>query len=455
MDTLNPSMLAEWTGGEWRNGSPDHVASVANDTRRLQPGQLFAALRTGARDGHDFISSALESGAAGAIVDRFQPSVSLPQLVVADVGRALLEAARTYRHTWRAKVVGITGSCGKTTCKEILSCLLSGTNTLITQGNLNNLLGVPMSMLKPEASYADYAVLEAGISEPGEMAQLAKTIDPEVGIITAIGAAHLEALRSVENIAIEKGKLLQTSRAETAFVGESALPFLKELGCEQAVPVVPDDDLSAPWAYRFEFSKGRTRLRQRIGENVQDFEYEGTGEGLASNVALAIAAATVLGVEVAALRTALTNWKPSHMRNEWRRIGQRRVFLDCYNANPVSMRDSLRTFLRETPPEGPRCYVIGCMEELGEESRHWHERLGRELALQKEDLLLVIGSEAASVLRGMKETGRDSEHCFEIRDLGEAERHLEEFAGDIFLKGSRRYKLETLLDVISERRARC
>ncbi len=448
METIDPVAFAQWTSGEWKNGVPAAISGIHNDSRKLESGQLFIALRTAARDGHDFLEAARARGAAGAIVDRFQPDVDLPQLLVDDVSKALIAAAKGYRSTWKANVVGITGSCGKTTCKEVLACLLAGQKTLSTPGNLNNLIGVPMTVLRPQASEARFAVLEAGISERGEMQQLAAAIDPEWGIVTAIGPAHLQDLGSVETIAFEKGKLLQGGRLRGAFVGESAEPYLKELACPNAVLVKRDSGFVSDWSYDFESQAGRSLLRQKLAGKIQEFEYAGVGAGLASNVALAIAAACTLGLSVEEIRAALKSWAPAQMRNEWRELENGRVFLDCYNANPLSMRDSLATFIGETSEDLPRFYLIGCMEELGAEAACLHAELGRELPLRKQDFLLVIGGEAKSVLRGMKDAGRDTENCFEIASVEEAREGLSRFSGSVFLKGSRRYRLETALEFL-------
>lgn len=448
MDTIDPSDLARWCSGEWKGGTPERISGLTNDTRSLEEGQLFAAIKTESRDGHEFLEAAKAAGAAAAIVERYQALVDLPQLLVSKVGKALLAAARGYRRTWKGEVVGITGSCGKTTCKDLLTALFSARKCLSTKGNLNNLIGVPMSILRPEGTTCEFAVLEAGISEPGEMEQLAKAIEPDWAIISAIGPAHLQDLGDVETVAHEKGFLARGSRIKGTFLGETCLPYLDMLELDKAQIVKRDKHHSVEWAYVFKSKDGSTQLRQRIGGSVQVFEYKGVGAGLASNVALCLALAFTMGLEIEELREGLAKWKPSPLRNEWRRMGECLAFIDCYNANPVSMSDSLKSFSENTPESEARFYLIGCMEELGSEAVELHKKLGESIPLRKGDFLLVIGGEAKSVLHGMKDAGCDMDRCFEIENLEESREYLAEFKGNFFLKGSRRYHLENALEYL-------
>ncbi len=369
----------------------------------------------------------------------------MPQLEVEDTGEAILRMAREFRQSWNAPVVGITGSCGKTTCKELLRLMLGSERTLSTQGNLNNLIGVPMSVLRPEATEARYAVLEAGISEPGEMARLAEVIDPDWVVVTAIGPAHLRDLGSVANVAMEKGRLAGGKRVKTVLAGESCEPFAGYLGGTKVCLVRPDPHLDEEWSYRFSSVEGATRLQQRVFGEVVDFEYAGLGKGLASNVALAVAAAKSMCVSTEGVREGLAQWRSPDLRGQWVEREGSRILLDCYNANPMSMQDALATFVDNTPDSEPRLFVVGCMEELGGLSVRYHEKLGEELPFRKEDFLLVLGDEAASVLRGMKTAGYDMDRCAEVSSAREVGERLASFSGSVFLKGSRRYCLEEAL----------
>jgi len=443
---LKPEDLALWSAGRWRGGVPRAISGIANDTRKLETGNLFAAFRTERRDGHDFLEAAAMAGAAGAVVERYLPEISMPQLVVKDVGSALLAMARGYRLGWPGDVIGITGSCGKTTCKEILRCLFSFSRSLATEGNRNNLIGVPISLLRPEGSQSEYAIIEAGISEPGEMRRLAGAIDPDWAIVTSIGAAHLKELGAVSNVAREKGELARGERVHATFLGASCEPFVGELGARNARLVKPDASLSADFSFRFECGSGRTRFEQRHDDEIFACDYEGVGDGLASNMALALALAGSMGLDLARLRSGLSDWRPSALRNEWRWFGGRAVYLDCYNANPVSMAEALRTFSRNAPASQPRLYLVGCMEELGEGSSKYHYELGRSLPLRAQDQALVIGEDAPSVLAGTMAEGRSAKQCCQIWDAAQALEVASVFEGSLFLKGSRRYKLETVIE---------
>ncbi len=449
VNTLDPCLLAQWSGGEWRNGVPQEVVGFGNDTRRLACDELFVAIVTDCRDGHDFLQEAQANGASGALVDSFRPEVNFPQLVVSNVLMALQSMAAQYRQRWKAVVVGITGSCGKTTCKELLTAMLGRESVLSTIGNLNNLIGVPLSMLRPEAMEVRFVVLEAGISEEGEMAQLAKMIDPDYTVVTEIGPSHLEKLLSVQAVAREKGILARGKRVKRVFAGESCERYIADFGDASVALVRENAAAEEEWSYFFRSDQGRSTFAQRALGGVEHFEYGGAGRGLASNFALAAALARSLGVEPKRIRESLESWQPRGMRGEWMRLGKKTVLLDCYNANPLSMKDSLEMFVAQSPECQPRLFLIGCMEELGESSSVYHEELGRAFPLRLQDELFVVGEEAYSVMKGLKDMGRDLERCHVIGGVEQARSRIASFEGGIFLKGSRRYRLEEALSGLS------
>ncbi|MGH8175218.1 MAG: UDP-N-acetylmuramoyl-tripeptide--D-alanyl-D-alanine ligase [Steroidobacter sp.] len=189
-------------------GEDRAFTSVSTDTRTLQPGALFVALGGPNFDGHEFVAAALDRGAVAALVDR-PLSAELPQVVVADPLAALSAFAREWRRQFRIPVVGVTGSNGKTTTKELIGSILSRVGpTLVTRGNLNNHIGVPLTLLDLNATHR-YAVIEMGANHQGEIAHLANIAEPTVGIVTNAGAAHLEGFGSLEGVAAGKGEMLR------------------------------------------------------------------------------------------------------------------------------------------------------------------------------------------------------------------------------------------------------
>ncbi|MBL4576559.1 MAG: hypothetical protein JKY51_10785, partial [Opitutaceae bacterium] len=203
---FDPVLLADWAKGEWRDSIPRcPVTGFSIDTRTLKEGDLFIALKTDERDGHEFLGNAAEAGAVGAVVNRRVVGVGIPQLVTDDPMRALQEIAREHRRLFTSPIVGVTGSCGKTSSKDIIALLLGGPEEVLsTHANLNNALGVPLTLLELDPGKHQVGVIEAGISLVGEMELLGSLIHPDVTVVTMIGSAHLDGLKSLETVAKEK-----------------------------------------------------------------------------------------------------------------------------------------------------------------------------------------------------------------------------------------------------------
>jgi len=225
MPFFDPESLAEWSRGEWNRSPRNLVSGFSHDSRRMESGGMFVAVRA-ERDGHDFIRNAARLGASSAMVDHFVAESDLPQLKTTDVGDAFLRIAHMHRSNFEGKIVGVTGSCGKTSTKDALQLLLGADTCLATNGNFNNLLGVPLTLLRLEHSLHRQAVVEAGINQIGEMAKLAKTIAPDITLVTMVASAHLEGLGSETKVAQEKARLIQDSgTVKTAIFPEQCLKF--------------------------------------------------------------------------------------------------------------------------------------------------------------------------------------------------------------------------------------
>ena len=454
MPSFEPAQLATWTSGRWNRDPGSALTGFGIDTRTLSAGQVFVALRTEQRDGHDFLQQAAEAGAGAALVDEARPECDLPQLVVADPLRAFQQIALKHRQNFLGKVIGITGSAGKTSTKNLLAGML-GDRTLSTQGNLNNHLGVPLTLTRLDPAEHDFAVIEAGISAPGEMAVLAAMIDPDAAIVTLVDHAHTEGLGDLEGVAREKAFLPAAVKEQ----GDRVLPVkVAELPAFQVLPatrvvVSPSEVLSRPVgenevSFLATAQTGSTLLSVVTGSSVPEtYKMSRVSEGMAQNAVLAITMARRLGIPSEQVQSGLTAWTPPALRGEVRQEGNRLIYLDCYNANPASMQDALKAFAEYTQDLPARLFVLGGMEELGAESALKHMELGEQLELRVDDAVFVVGTHATAVRAGALSRGACELQVKVHPDTSALSDLVAAWEGPVFIKGSRRYRLETLIQV--------
>ncbi|HLP08432.1 MAG TPA: UDP-N-acetylmuramoyl-tripeptide--D-alanyl-D-alanine ligase [Opitutaceae bacterium] len=454
MPLFPPDRLAAWTHGRWTALPAELIRGFNPDSRTVQPGQVFVALRTDKRDGHDFLSAAAESGSVAALVGRPVANSELPQLIVTDPLVAVQEIARLHRRAAGTKVIGVTGSAGKTSTKNLLARLLGEAPAILaTEGNLNNFLGVPLTLLRLEPGVTRTAVIEAGINMTGEMRGLAQMIQPDHAIVTLVAPAHLERLGSIETVAHEKSELLRwLPPGGLAFFPWDAwqYPSFRHVGAESCVAVPASVD-PAPAADRTHFVRfsvlhdvAGTEITLHTGGPARRFRLRRVSDGMAQNVVLALLLASALGVADDQLQRRLAGWEPTRLRGELRDMGERKVYLDCYNANPASMADALAVFQQLAPPALPRLYILGGMEELGAAAADYHRRLGASLHLRDGDRVWTIGPHAAAVGEGMLAAGNVRSQVHIAADLDALRTPLAAFQGAVFVKGSRRFQLESL-----------
>lgn len=456
MPTFAPEQLAAWTGGRWTTPPVVALSRFNYDTRKLRVGDVFVAIKTEKRDGHDYLVEAQMAGAFAAIVRAENGGVTLPQLVVADPLAALQAIAREHRRQFRGPVVGISGSAGKTSTKDLLALLLGGAScgVVATEGNLNNHIGVPLTLTRIDPADHRFAVVEAGISMPGEMQTLADMIDPDVAIITLVAPAHTEELGGLEGVAREKALLAARASGVAIFPTQAAAfgPFrdlpVPTITVERADAVRPAGLGRDRAFFALSHRAERTGISLAFGAATPViYTMRRVSDGMAQNAALAICAAVWLGIPRDAIQARLAEWKPAKLRGELRVIDGRLLYLDCYNANPASMADALRTFEVVAPAAQPRLYVLGCMEELGADAPMHHRTLGRSLKLRPQDQLMVIGTHAHDVCAGVLDQGDFTRQIQIVSSLEPMTAALSEWRGTAFIKGSRRYQLEKILEV--------
>lgn len=437
-------------GGIISKGECSFVTGVTTDSRQAGPGELFIPLAGERFDGHDFIMQAFENGACAALTHRdgIDPA-GRPLIRVGDTLAALRDLAAYYRSKFNIPFVGITGSVGKTSTKDMVACVLrSRFNVLATSGNLNNEIGVPLTIFGLDGNH-EAAVVEMGMSGSGEISRLTAIVKPAVAIITNIGMAHIEKLGSRQNILKAKLEILEGLDSDGLVVlnwDDNLLNGVKSLLTHRTVSYGLEEGA--------DYRAGSINSN---GEGGMDFEL--TMEGLSYDVHLpapgvhnvynalaAVAAGRGLGVPMADIIRGISEYKPGKMRMNILAAGRIKVINDAYNAGPQSMKAALDV-LEEIGAAGGRIAVLGDMLELGGWAREAHIEVGRYAAGKRLDRLVTVGPNAEYIAKGAAEAGFPGERIACFSDNEEAAAFLEEMLqnGDtVLIKGSRGMRMEEL-----------
>ena len=453
MFTINDIAVA--TGGNVHGAPKGEVQGISTDSRTTQPGQLFVALRGDRFDGYDFIDQVAERGVRVVLAERSHPLTEADKItviVVPDTLRALGDLAAAYRRRFHdLPVVGVTGSNGKTTTKEMLAAILEQTGPgLKTAGNLNNLIGLPQMVFQLNDEHR-WAILEMGMSEPGEIDRLAEIAAPRTGIVLNAFPAHLESMKNVAGVARAKGELLLRLPTD---------------GC---AIVNADDRLIAqqpvrPGARRVTFGLGNANVRAteivNLGIDGQRFELHlddqpltvtlrSYGQHAIYNALAAAAAAHVMGIGRQLIKSGLERFRPYDKRFQLEHCGELILIDDSYNANPASMAAALTT-LAELKGAGRAFVALGDMLELGDGEQELHRELGEQAATVA-DRLYLRGELTAWTAEGALAAG------MKATDVVRASVH-EEIAADILkhakpgdlvlVKGSRGMRMDRVAEAI-------
>ena len=458
-----PTSMAEVAlacGGQLTRGPAGAVADgVSTDSRQVQPGQLFVALRGARHDGHAFVAQALEAGACGVVVERGRaqqvPEGPWAVIEVDDTLEALQRLAAHHRRRLGARVVAVTGSVGKTTTKEMVASILARRWRVVrAPASYNNEIGVPLSLLAAGAS-TQAVVLELAMRGPGQIARLARLSAPEVGIITNVGESHLGLLGSREAIARAKGELL-----EHLPEGGSAVLFGDDpLVMAQASRRTPGCRLltfgtGARVDVRVESLQGGglggTAFHLATPWGDVDCRLAAAGPHFALDAAAAAAAALSLGSSLQEVAEGLAGFSPGPMRLQVEPVGSVVILNDAYNASPTSMRAALETLARvvQERPGTRAVAVLGDMLELGPVAPEAHREVGRLAAQRGVGLLVAVGQMASHLARGAADGGLAGEQVVVAADADEAARLASRRVrpGDVVLvKASRAVGLERVV----------
>ena len=444
------------TGAELLQWGPGPFGGVSTDSRQVNAGQVFVALRGPRYDGHDFVPQALGRGATAVVGERAaqEPPQGVAWLKVGDGLRALGDLAAARRRTLPVRVVGITGSNGKTTTKEMIASVLaaSGAKVAKSPGTENNLVGLPRTLLGLSGDER-YAVLEMGMNHPGEIWRLAEIARPDVGVITNVGPAHLEGLGGVANVAAAKGELALALSSGSTLIVNAADPWLVPLAESFAGRTILAGGDGPVRALSTEPATDGQRLTIEIdGERVA-VHLRARGAHNVANALLAAAVGSTLGLSVEAIAAGLAAFVPPPMRLEALSLpGGARILNDAYNANPASAAAALASLAAE--PARRRIAVLGEMWELGAEAARYHRELGRDAAAAGVDLLIAVGRYAAEIGVGAEEAGLPPSRVKLSATAEEAAELVaaEIAAGDVVLvKGSRGARMEEVVRVLGGR----
>ncbi len=436
--------LVRITGGQLRNlplATP--VRGFALDSREVQPGQVFVALQGTRFHGVRFAQEAVARGATVVLTDRPPAPQTLPYLLVPDTQQALLDLARVARMRLQARVIGITGSVGKTTTKDLLAHLLSlRYRVQKAPKSFNNFIGLPLTLLNA-AEDTEVLILELGTNHPGEMNPLAAIARPHLALITAIAEAHLGFFGSLEAIAREKAALLYHTWPGPAFVNETLAPYL-----DLFHQVLPEGVDLVPYGPRSQ----QVRI-QRLGLLENRWKWQGEewisrpgGPGPLYNTLGALAVAQHLGLDPKQLSRALASFHPPAMRMEVFQQGNVTVVNDAYNANPASMENLLETL---KPQHSRVLLVLGDMLELGAFSEALHRQVARRAYEMGFRRLVAVGQEARFYVEELR--NRPMEllvHSNTPAEAAEAVRRALRPGDILALKASRAVALETLLPLV-------
>lgn len=388
---VSVQQLAALTGGQVAGEAAPCFSRVCTDSRRVQPDDLFVALRGEHFDGHDFIATAAAAGAAAALVDTPQSGTGLPQVVVADTLLALGQLAAFNRDQFQGPVVGVTGSAGKTSVKQLMASVLAQQfSTLMTQGNLNNHIGVPLTLLSLEAGH-EAAVVEMGASGRGEIAYTAQWVKPRVGIITNAAEAHIEGFGSLEGVVSTKGELLDFIAADGTAVLNADDAFFSRW-CERAAPrrvlSFGFSETADVRATGLQCTLDGSPFRLHYGADSWSVRLPLLGAHNVANALAVAAAGFALGLPAAVIVAGLEQAQAVAGRLQWVQGAQgQRILNDAYNANPASVRAAIDVLKQSANG----WLVLGDMAELGDNEQAQHAAIGGYAQAQGIRHLLATG----------------------------------------------------------------
>lgn len=430
------AMHGDLLGTDWA------FTGVSTDTRGLKSGELFVALQGLHFDGHDYLSEAKAKGAAGVVVTH-AVAVDLPQIIVADTRLALGQLAGAWRERFDRPVIAVTGSNGKTTVKEMIAAILLEAGAVhATRDNLNNEIGVPLTLLALGSEHRA-AVIEEGASHPGDIAYLTRFVKPDVAVVTNASGAHLAGFGSLEAVARTKGEIFEhLAPAGTAVINVDDPKAGLWIGLAGSHPMISfglenSSDVRGRW------QAGKPlKVTTQQGEMIVNLHLEGRHNAM--NALAATAAALAVGTSVADIKAGLESMLPVAGRLQWKQgMSGARILDDSYNANPASLNAALDVL---AACQGERYLALGDMAELGSQAAHYHEQAGKQARADGVQQLYATGEHTRHTVAAFG----DNAHHFPVQDelISRLKKDLHENV-TLLVKGSRSAHMERVVAAVS------
>lgn len=449
MEQVQLAQLLSATRGTFLgvDGSDVLVERVSIDSRTLQRGDAFWAIPGAQHDGHHFVVDAQRRGAALCVVERRKSAGHTgPLVVVEDTLAALGDFARWYRHQHESLVIGVTGSVGKTTTREMIYAVLSARHTgMQSRHNFNNEVGLPLTLLELRSG-DEFGVFEMGAARIGDVRALCEIACPEVGVITKLGPAHLETFGGIDQVFQAKGELLESLSPQGFAVIGGDDERMRAMAVRAACPTILVGEKPGNQVRATEVEIKNQRLRFLVDR--KRYEVPVAARHYLTAALCAIAVAREVGMEAGAIAAGLQTFSGQPGRCTIERLCGWTVIDDTYNANPTSM-EAACICLRDFPAAGKKVLVAGDMLELGRESDKYHRDLGAFVAHTEIDLLLTLGASAAHVVQGALQAGMNAHAIAECHDLDSLFTILDCWLepGDVILvKGSRGMQMERVVE---------
>ena len=459
MEVLTVRELAAASTGSILEGyrNEGEFSGISTDSRTIKSGELFIPIVGDKHDGHDFIKDALAGGAGGSLLaeDKVIPPGYTDRafIRVADTTRALGAIAAAYRHKFEVIVVGVTGSNGKTTSKEMIASVLAEQFKVHkSASNLNTEIGLPLSLFELESSH-QVSVLEMGMNRQGDIAHLGRIAKPTLGVITNIGEAHIGYLRNRRNIATTKWELADSLPREGVLVLNADDPYLWEFRKKAHCSVKT-----------FGIINPKADIRSTLPDEVSDsirfalndedigFQITALGNYNVYNALAAIAVGRALGLDYNAIKLGLERYRPLSKRMEISMVGSITIVNDSYNANPTSVKESLNWLANYVG--GRKIVLLGDMLELGDLSARYHREVGEEAALKGLDIVAAVGSFSKDVKDGAAAAGMKDDRIFTFTGKTALAEWIGETLRDedvLLVKGSRGMEMESVISELVEK----